>query len=86
MTNNQVVELFENGLKGASLNMTSTGDKLYSYNTIIAQWINGKIIVNACKYSATTSKHTSSLKRKGYKTTNKDKWIPFNESNLTDYL
>lgn len=46
---------------GASL--TSTGEKLISYETPIAEWRGGKLAINGEKYSRTTSKQQSLLRR-----------------------
>ena len=45
-------------------NLRSTGDRLFSYNTCIAQWVDGGIIVNRTKYSSTTSHHQGMLERR----------------------
>lgn len=65
MTNNQVIKAFLSGQSGKSLNLTSTGKKLFSYNTCMAQWHSetGFIIINETKYSQTTSKQINPLKR-----------------------
>ena len=40
----------------------SSGDKLFSYSTVILQRLaNGKTVGNVTKYSATTSKHQSQV-------------------------
>lgn len=52
-----------NGLyirRGRSLE--STGDKLYSYDTVIARWAGDKIEVNNRRYSASTSHVQGALK------------------------
>lgn len=46
--------------RGASL--TSTGDKLISYETTVAEWRNGKVLITPCKYSCTTSKQCGMLR------------------------
>ena len=43
------------------------GDKLYNYDTVIAYWFNGIMLINGTKYSSTTSKHQSRLKRQSVK-------------------
>lgn len=53
-----------NGLwawRGASL--TSTGEKLISYETPIAEWRGGVLAINSAKYSTTTSEQQSLLRR-----------------------
>lgn len=46
--------------RGASL--TSTGNKLISYETTVAEWRNGKVLITPCKYSCTTSKQCGMLR------------------------
>lgn len=94
-TNQDVVKSFLNGKIAKSLSMTSTGDKLYSYNTIIAQWHNNELIVNKTKYSRTTSVHhqsklfnevrsyTNVVYVGGNKT---DNYVPFNSHDLKIYV
>lgn len=43
--------------------LVSRDNKLFSYNTCIAEWIDEDIVINNTKYSPTTSKHQSSLRR-----------------------
>lgn len=66
MRNKEVVEQFVNYRIASSGNgnLTSTGDRLYSYATCIAEWVAypHKIIVNATKYSTTTSCHQGMLR------------------------
>lgn len=66
-TNLQVIQKFLNKEGANSLNMTSTGRKLFSYNTIIAEWAGpgfSVLVVNKTKYSRTTSsKHQGPLYR-----------------------
>lgn len=53
-----------NGLwawRGASL--SSTGEKLISYETPIAEWHGGALAINSAKYSTTTSKQQNLLRR-----------------------
>ena len=45
--------------KGRSLE--STGDKLYSYDTVIARWSGDKVELNTKKYSSSTSRVQSAL-------------------------
>ena len=69
MKNQEVVINFLNGRDAKNVNMEATSDnRLFSYNTIIAQIIikDGKriLLVNRNKYSMTTScKHQSPLFR-----------------------
>lgn len=64
MTNKKVVEAFLNHEGAQSLNMYSTGKKLFSYNTVIAEFINGYLVGNSTNYSRTTSKHMSLVRDK----------------------
>lgn len=57
MTNKEVISKFVNFAESAATaNVRSTGDKLFNYETCIAQRHGGKIIVNVTRYSVTTSK------------------------------
>lgn len=84
MTNKQVGEMFLQGKDGKSLNMTSIGGKLYSYNTVIVQWVGGKLVFNSTKYSRTTSKQTNWIKQHCDMVTNK--FVPINTYDLRPYL
>jgi hypothetical protein len=60
LTNSQVADAFWKGQKAHNKSMTSEGDKLFSYWTVILQRLpDGKIIGNETKYSNTTSRHQS---------------------------
>lgn len=64
-TNQQVIQKFSKGEKCLGANLWSTGAKLYSYQTCIAQWsvMGSRMIVNKTKYSRTTSsKHQGPLR------------------------
>lgn len=63
MTNRDVVGNFINMRVASANNLFSTGDRLISYETCIAQWVSGKMIINETKYSITTSHHQGILKR-----------------------
>lgn len=69
-SNKSVVDAFYRGEKHRSNTMHSTGDKLYSFSTVIAQRIirNGKpkIVKNMTKYSQSTSKHQSYVNKYDY--------------------
>ena len=84
MTNKQVGEKFLKGEKGKSLNMTSTGDKLFSYYTVIVQWIDGKMVFNNTKYSKTTSKQTNWIK--SYADTVTSEFVPIDTHDLRPYI
>lgn len=57
MNNKEVVTAFLNHLTGKAPHLKSENGKLYSYNTVIAQWIDGILVGNITKYSNTTSRH-----------------------------
>lgn len=76
-------------------NFHSDGVRLWSYNTVIAQWDGGRLIVNATKYSSTTSgEHMSPLKKsstfKGLEDAGRvvytDVYVPFNTHDLKDRI
>lgn len=61
-TNKEVAEAFVAGETMANANMTSTGDRLFSYHTCIGESFLNKrfdicFIVNETRYSSTTSRH-----------------------------
>ena len=62
--NNKVIDAFISKDKATNYSgsLRSTGEKLFSYNTVIAQYIAGKLVVNATKYSVTSSRHINLLK------------------------
>lgn len=58
MKNADVIENFVRGMREAQShtgNLYIMGNKLINYNTTIAQWENGRIILNKTSYSRTTS-------------------------------
>lgn len=60
MTNYEVEQRFWRGKAGHSLNVRSTGDKLFSYYTCILQRLaDDRIVGNVTRYSVSTSKHQS---------------------------
>lgn len=65
--NRDIVEAFINGKVLHNANMISTGDRLFSYNTCIAEKYKermlDKCIVNETTYSVTTTKHHNLLMR-----------------------
>lgn len=88
MKNVDVIKNFVNLAKsGKGNSVSSTGDKLFSYDTIIAERINGKIIVNDTKYSVTTSKAQSYLRYylNGYHTENVTN-VPRNTQSLAKFV
>ena len=57
MRNQEVISKFVNFAESAATaNVRSNGDKLFNYETCIAQRHEGKVIVNVTRYSVTTSK------------------------------
>lgn len=94
MKNLDVCKVFVNGSKNGahSLNMSIShdGSTLYSYNTAIAQKLpNGSIIVNETKYSVSTSKHQSFLRRaipSELTTHHTTKHVPIGTYNLIKYV
>ena len=62
MKNKEVVEAFLSGDVATGSNLCSTGYKLFSYRTCIAEWHGGYLIVNTTRYSNTTSRHQSYFK------------------------
>ncbi len=56
MKNVEVCAAFVNGEFGQSNSMRTDGNRLWSYNTVIAQKTPKGILFNTCKYSVTTSK------------------------------
>lgn len=61
MTNREVIDKFLVGEPGKALNLYSTGEKLFSYSTCIAQYTRDGLIVNKTKYSVTTTRHQNTL-------------------------
>lgn len=85
MTNNQVVELFLNKRKAKSLHMFSDGHKIWSYNTVVAQWEGETLIFNQTKYSRTTSKQVGGLRAVRDKVLTRIT-VPFNTQDLKNYF
>ena len=76
MTVYEVIEAFARGKMsgGASRSkgypqgrLRIVGDKLYNYDTVIAYWFNGIMLINDTNYSKTTSRHQNRLKRQNVK-------------------
>lgn len=58
ISNEKVVESFIQHKYAKNRNLKSTGVKLYSFDTCIAQWYaKDGIIINKTKYSTSTNKH-----------------------------
>ena len=65
MKNKEVIDAFIKHRRASTTNLQSTGKELFSYNTIIAYWDEDwDVVVNATKYSATTSHHLGILLRR----------------------
>lgn len=58
-TNLEVCYAFAEGKAARCLNMHSTGDRLFSYGTCIAECKDGKLILNLTKYSRSTTRQQS---------------------------
>ena len=52
----EVIDKFISKQYGSGSNCMSTGEKLYSYNTCIGQWVGNVVYINTTKYSNTTTK------------------------------
>ena len=63
MKNTDVIRAFIYGEQAHTLNLMSSGDKLINYSTCIAQRKNGQIYVADTKFSVSTSKIQSALRR-----------------------
>lgn len=87
MNNLDVINAFYDKKLGKNKNLTSTGNKLISYNTTIAERIYVDnitlIIKNITKYSSTTSKHQSLINKYNCVTKNS---VPRNIANLKLYI
>ena len=76
MTTHEVIEAFARGEMSGGASMCKyypkgrlriEGDKLYNYDTVIAYWFNGIMLINGTRYSKTTSVHQNRLKRQNVK-------------------
>lgn len=63
MTNLDVIKSFTRRNPNSTAHLLSTGDKLYSYSTCIAEYYLDRLLVNITYYSNTTSHHLGLLKR-----------------------
>lgn len=62
MKNKEVIDAFLKHRSANAGNLFSTGKELFSYRTIIAYWDKDlNVVVNATKYSTTTSHHLGIL-------------------------
>lgn len=64
MRNKDVIEGFIRGEVCNTLHLFSTGDRLLSYNTCIAEVVGEILYINKTRYSVTTSKHLELLLRR----------------------
>lgn len=92
MKNFDVIKKFVDEAKRANgYSVFSTGDKLFSFNTIIAERINGIIYVNPTNYSLTTSKAQTYLRLYvkaylGYECIETENNIPYDTNSLVEYI
>lgn len=65
MKNIEVIKAFLNLSEGNShnKNLISIGDRLFSYNTCIAEWTDDYLLINVTKYSQSTSRIQNMLLR-----------------------
>ena len=64
MRTRDLIEKFVNGKSGLfASNMYSKGDKLFNWETVIAQFIDNILFINTTHYSVTTTKHQNELLR-----------------------
>ena len=61
MKNEDVIVNYASGYSSSAGNVRGEGNKLYSYNTCIAQRMGPDIIINMTYYSNTTSRHRNML-------------------------
>lgn len=54
MRNVEAIQKFMENQKGKASSVTSTGDKLYHYNTVMAQRVSWAFVINTTYYSPTT--------------------------------
>lgn len=64
MKNKEVIDKFLNKEVGNGSNLVSTGTRLFSYQTCIAEWDNDSLYLNKTYYSNTTSRYLNMLIRK----------------------
>lgn len=88
MRNEEVIKGFVfGGNVGKGNSVFSKGNKLFSYDTIIAERIDGKVYVNETKYSVTTSKAQGYLrywlKGGGIKV---ESYVPIGTHSLAHYI
>ena len=86
MKNNDLLDMFLNGNGIGNENHTGNlwidkYNMLVNYGTIIALYYDGKLILNATKYSSTTSKHQNYIRRNFPK----DRLVEVDRNEITDY-
>lgn len=89
MKNSQIVEDFFNGYKSEYKNKSRSvrieKNKLFSYDTCIAQYVNGICYMNLTKYSSTTSKIQYLIKQYITINTRICKDVPRDSSSIVSY-
>lgn len=86
MTNYQVIKAFIERRPASVNNVKSTGDKLFSYDTCIAQRHNNIMLINNTKYSMTTSRHLSMFKFYYKQDTFSVNYVPKGSTDLLQYF
>ena len=85
VSTSEVGKAFWNKKAARGPSVFSTGDKLYSYSTVILQRLpNGHTIGNKTRYSTTTSKHQSQVGV--YRATHHVTDVPMGATDLRRYL
>lgn len=66
LNNKEVVDAFAEGIPARSSNLwvSCDGKRLFSYETCIAQRMGKEVVMNATKYSPTTSRHQYLVSRR----------------------
>lgn len=95
MKNRELAYQFIKMLPGEGSNFSSTGDKAFSYFTCIAEWVRGEfdiyptLILNATKYSRSSSTHLGYIKyfaeKSGTIVRYTTKEVPTNSQDLIKY-
>lgn len=88
MRNQNVIENFIHQIfEGKGSNLYIDNNKLVNYNTTIAQWENGTLLLNVTKYSQTTSKNQNIIKKLAENLINVIELdnVPMNTYNLKKY-
>lgn len=85
MRTSELINNFIGGAtKGKASNMHIDGDRLFNYNTVIAQYMGGRLVINKTKYSPTTTKHQNRLLREFTEAETVEK-VPMNAWDLRPY-